>query len=137
MTHLGAHPALHDSLEQHGTDASDTIGGRLTRARAAEGLTTSQLARRVGIKTQTLHNWETDRTAPRSNRLAMLAGVLNVSPTWILVGLGEAPPEDEEAAMTDDRQGLLRLRQSIQTKIEELRQIIDEVDGMLEKHSGS
>ena len=131
------HPALHDSLEQHGTDASDTIGGRLTRARAAKGLTTSQLARRVGIKTQTLHNWETDRTAPRSNRLAMLAGVLNVSPTWILVGLGEAPTEDEEAGMTDDRQGLLRLRQSIQTKIEELRQIIDEVDGMLEKHSGS
>ena len=132
-----AHPALRESLEQIGMDETDTIGGRLTRARAAKGLTTAQLARRLGIKTQTLHNWETDRTAPRSNRLAMLAGVLNVSPTWILVGLGEAPTEDEDAGTTDDRQGLLRLRQSIQTKIEELRQIIDEVDGMLERHSGS
>jgi transcriptional regulator with XRE-family HTH domain len=54
-------------------------------------LTTSQLARRLGIKTETLHDWETDRSEPRSNRLLTLAGVLNVSPTWLLTGAGEAP----------------------------------------------
>ena len=132
-----AYPALDERPGEPGDDETDTIGGRLTRARAAEGLTTSQLARRVGVKTQTMHNWETDRTAPRSNRLAMLAGVLNVSPTWILVGRGEAPSDELEIGAADDRQGLIRLRRSIQAKIDELRQIVDEVDGILDKQAGS
>ena len=117
-------------------DANDTTGGRLTRAREAKGLSTSQLARRVGVKTMTLQNWETDRTAPRSNRLAMLAGLLDVSPTWILIGRGEAPLETEDVGAGEDRQQLLHLRQSIQTKVEELKQIVERVDSMLENRSG-
>ena len=116
-------------------DANDTTGGRLTRAREAKGLTTSQLARRVGVKTVTLQNWETDRTAPRSNRLAMLAGLLDVSPTWILIGRGEAPLEAEDGEAREDRQELLDLRRSIQTKVEELKQIVERVDSMLENRS--
>jgi transcriptional regulator with XRE-family HTH domain len=71
--------------------SADTLGGRIVYAREAQELTTSQLARRLGIKTETLHDWETDRSEPRSNRLLTLAGVLNVSPTWLLTGAGEAP----------------------------------------------
>ncbi len=69
----------------------DTMGGRINRAREAAGYSTAQLARRLGVKTQTLSMWETDRSAPRSNRLTMLAGLLNVSPGWLLVGRGQAP----------------------------------------------
>ncbi|MEM9999531.1 MAG: helix-turn-helix domain-containing protein [Pseudomonadota bacterium] len=69
----------------------DTMGGRIVAAREAMGHTTAQLARRLGIKSSTLQNWESDRAEPRSNKLFMLAGMLNVSPTWILTGRGESP----------------------------------------------
>jgi transcriptional regulator with XRE-family HTH domain len=71
-----------------------TIGGRIHRARQALDLTTAQLARRVGVTTATATSWETNRSQPRANRMAMLAGVLNVSPTWLIFGLGESPTDE-------------------------------------------
>ena len=133
---MGYPALLQQSDEDAAEDTSDTIGGRLVRARETTGLSASQLARRIGVKTKTLRNWEMDRTAPRSNRLTILAGILNVSPTWILVGRGEAPSEDDVSGAVESRQGLLYLRQSIQTKIEELKQIVEEVDGMLDRRPG-
>ena len=73
---------------------TDTIGGRIRRAREATGYSSAQLARRIGVKTTTVAGWEHDRAAPRTNRLTMLAGVLGVSPTWLLHGLGEAPARE-------------------------------------------
>jgi len=127
------YPALHFDDENSDYDSNDTIGGRIIRARDAVGLSTSQLARRLGVKTQTLHNWETDRTEPRANRLTMLAGVLNVSPTWILVGRGESPTESDGIERSDHSQrGLLKLRESIQSKIDELNRILRELDDRIE-----
>ena len=60
-----------------------SIGRRIVQARQAAGLTTAQLARRLGIRGATLSNWESDKSQPRANRMTMLAGVLNVSPTWL------------------------------------------------------
>ena len=71
-----------------------TIGGRIQRARQALDLTSAQLARRVGITTATATSWETNRSQPRANRLTMLAGVLNVSPTWLIFGLGDSPTDE-------------------------------------------
>ena len=71
-----------------------SVGGRINRAREASDLTTAQLARRIGITTATANSWETNRSQPRSNRLTMLAGVLNVSPTWLISGLGESPTDE-------------------------------------------
>lgn len=72
----------------------DTLGGRISRAREACGMTTAQLARRLGIKTATLQSWESDRSEPRANRLATIAGILNVSLTWLIHGIGDAPNDD-------------------------------------------
>ncbi len=72
----------------------DTLGGRISRARDACGMTTAQLARRLGIKTATLQSWESDRSEPRANRLATIAGILNVSLTWLIHGIGDAPNDD-------------------------------------------
>ena len=47
--------------------SADTLGGRIVHARELQDLTTAQLARRVGVKTATLHEWETDRSEPRSS----------------------------------------------------------------------
>jgi transcriptional regulator with XRE-family HTH domain len=85
-----------------------TFGDRLAGAREAAGLTQEALAQRLGVRLTTLQNWEDDLAEPRGNRLQMLAGMLNVSLTWLLTAEGdglEAPdaapspltPEAEEA----------------------------------------
>ena len=68
-----------------------SIGERITAARTCIQLSTAQLSRRLGVQTKTLSRWQHDISQPRSNRLAMLAGVLGVSPQWLLVGEGEGP----------------------------------------------
>lgn len=72
--------------------APSTLGQRIVSAREGMGLTTAQLARRMGIKTATLSSWEADRTEPRANRLATLAAMTNVSIIWLLSAEGEGPP---------------------------------------------
>ena len=69
----------------------DTIGGRLSAAREAAGKSVSQVARHLGVKSKTLADWENDRSEPRANRLVMLSGLLNVTPTWLLTGHGSGP----------------------------------------------
>lgn len=75
-----------------------TFGDRVAGAREAAGLSQKQLAKRLGIKLATLLAWENDLSEPRANKLQMLAGVLNVSLTWLLEGVGdgiEAPSDGE------------------------------------------
>ena len=63
-----------------------TLGGRIQWSREEAGLTTAQLARRAGVRTETMHNWECDRAEPRPSKLVTLAGVLGVSPAWLIGG---------------------------------------------------
>jgi len=71
------------------SDQAATFGDRIAAAREAMGMSQAQLARRMGIKTATLKNWEDDRSEPRANKLQMLAGVLNASIIWLMSGEGE------------------------------------------------
>ncbi len=73
------------------TDDAATLGDRLTLSREAAGLDLGQLAERIGVRPQTVRNWEEDRAEPRSNRLQMLAGMLDVSLVWLISGLGPGP----------------------------------------------
>ncbi|MCL5778530.1 helix-turn-helix domain-containing protein [Limibaculum sp. FT325] len=74
------------------TDNSATFGDRLAVAREAQGMTPAQLARRLGVRQDTLEAWEADRSEPRANRLQMLAGLLNVSLVWLMTGEGPGGP---------------------------------------------
>ena len=74
-------------------DISDIIlSTRIINAREASGFSQSQLALRMGIKKTTLAKWETGHTSPRANKLAELAGVLNVPVLWLIAG-AESPAE--------------------------------------------
>ncbi len=73
---------------------SDTLGGRLSRTRDAAGVSLAAAARRVGVKKQTIVDWENDRAEPDVNRLTLLASVLAVSPMWLLHGVGDAPADE-------------------------------------------
>jgi transcriptional regulator with XRE-family HTH domain len=76
--------------------AEDTLGGRIVHARETAGLSTAELASRLGVTEETMANWENDRAEPRSNKLNTLAGLLGVSPTWLLAGRGAAPAGNTE-----------------------------------------
>lgn len=54
-------------------------GDRIAKARAAKGMSQSELARALGVKPQAVQAWESGRTAPRSSRLQQVAQLLNVS----------------------------------------------------------
>ena len=108
-------------------DRGDTLGGRIVTAREAQSLSTAQLARRMGISTATMHDWEADRAEPRSNRLITLAGVLNVSPSWLLTGLGERPTDSLSATELE------KLRHSIERIRDQASLIVAELDELEER----
>ena len=86
----------------YGPDAA-TFGDRVAGARQVAGLTQEELAERLGVRLDTITAWEEDRDEPRSNKLSMLSGVLNVSLPWLLTGTGgpgvDAPAEEGELAL--------------------------------------
>jgi len=86
-----------------------TLGGRIAFARARTELSTAQLARRLGVKTRTLANWERGETVPRTNRLVMLAQFLSVAPAWLLEGEANYAPQ---AVALDIPQIKARLKQA-------------------------
>ncbi|WP_071798141.1 helix-turn-helix domain-containing protein [Natronohydrobacter thiooxidans] len=95
-----------------------TFGDRLTAAREAQGLSTSELARRLGVKLKTIQAWENDTSEPRANKLQMVAGLLNVSMRWLLTGEGEgvsepATPEEMEAGAKALLRDIQQMRQQM------------------------
>ncbi|MBX9454485.1 MAG: helix-turn-helix domain-containing protein [Mesorhizobium sp.] len=108
---------------------TDTLGGRLSRARDAVGLSAAQLARRIGVQSSTIQAWESDRSQPRANRLSMLAGVLNVSLSWLLYGVGTSPIEETGAELAESVAFQL-------DRLKRLHQETAEVIGQIERDLG-
>lgn len=130
--YLAADSSANDGSAIMSTSSSDyTLGERICKARDASDLSTAQLARRLGIKTATLQSWESDRSEPRSNKLVLLAGILNVSPTWLLVGRGTAPAA--ETPVTSDldamRTALDRIQRQAQALADDIAALQDRLDG--------
>lgn len=106
------------------TSESNTVGGRIIHAREAAGLSTAQLARRAGILTATLQAWELDRLLPRANQFVKLAGILNVSPTWLWVERGESPSDELTSTELENLQeSLSHLRGTLLTVIDGLERL--------------
>ncbi len=68
-----------------------TYGDRIAGAREQAGMSQEEFAERLGVKLETLKAWEEDLSEPRGNKLPRMAGLLNVSLSWLLVGEGEGP----------------------------------------------
>ena len=120
---------MDDTTDWYGPEAA-TFGDRLAAAREAAAMSQEDLARRLGVKLDTLRRWEEDLAEPRANRLNMVSGLLNVSMIWLITGEGEgvASP-DEDPLPSDIDRALVELR-SMQTQMK--RQA--EKMGKLEKH---
>ena len=74
--------------------SDDTLGGRLSMARDASGLSLADVANRIGVKRENLLAWEADRAEPRPSNLIDLAGILGVSPMWLMTGVGSGPIQE-------------------------------------------
>ncbi|MWD28025.1 helix-turn-helix domain-containing protein [Aquicoccus sp. SCR17] len=100
-----------ESVDWYGPDAA-TFGDRIAAAREHAGLSQAQLARRLGVRVDTVRAWEDDRSEPRANRLSMMAGLLSVSMMWLLNGEGDGlpAPGEEEEMPTDLKEALDELR---------------------------
>ena len=111
----------------------DTMGGRISAAREAAELTVAQAARRLGVKTSTLNNWENDRSEPRANRLTMLAGLLNVSPMWLITGRGEGVSEPdmplEVAHVKTALEQVMAQQALLAEAVERLKTAVSRMDG--------
>lgn len=84
------------------TPDMDTIGGRISRARDAAGLSVKEVAWQLGVKLATINAWESDRSLPGAHRLNRLAGMLSVSISWLLHGIGTAPTETSADQTVDN-----------------------------------
>jgi transcriptional regulator with XRE-family HTH domain len=98
------------------SEEAATFGDRLALARERQGLSQNQLARALGLRVQTIKNWEADRSEPRANKVQMLAGFLNVSMVWLMTGEGPGAPtgnghaEETPAGLHDALAELRHLR---------------------------
>ncbi len=108
----------------------DTLGGRISLAREAARLTMAQAARRLGVQTASWNAWECDRASPRSNRLTMMAGLLGVSPSWLLTGMGAGPLERPSSEVKE----LLRELRAASALAVSSQQRVDGLLARLEHH---
>ena len=79
-----------------------TFGDRLVAAREKSNLSQHDLAKRLGVKNSTIKSWENDNSEPRANRLSMLAGLLNVSITWLISAEGVGVEDPKKSYETPD-----------------------------------
>lgn len=66
------------------------VGERIKQARERASMTQSELARAVGVRPQSVQQWERGETDPRGKRMDAIAGALGVDKLWLLLG-AEAP----------------------------------------------
>ena len=88
-------------MDWYGPDKA-TFGDRLVAAREKSNLSQQDLAKRLGVKNSTIKSWENDNSEPRANRLSMLAGLLNVSITWLISAEGSGVEGPEKTYETPD-----------------------------------
>ncbi|MGB7285898.1 MAG: helix-turn-helix transcriptional regulator [Salaquimonas sp.] len=86
---MPSRPSIFDEIAD-----TDTLGSRISRAREANDVSIGEIAKTLGVKRSTIQGWENDSAAPRAHHLIRIAGMVGVSPTWLLGGIGEAPDVD-------------------------------------------
>lgn len=64
----------------------DTLGSRIKLSRQRAELSQVELARRIGVRSQTINQWESGAKAPSRQNFARLVQITGVSATWLLYG---------------------------------------------------
>ena len=78
-----------------------SIAERITAARERAGLTQTELARRLGIRPQSVQQWENGLSAPRARRLSEVAAALGVEESYFFHRHDEADVATEGEGVTE------------------------------------
>ena len=121
------------------------VGERIRNARIERGLTQAQLAKRLGVTSGAVGQWEIGRDLPRAERLADLAAALKLSVDVLLgirppvAALPDAPPPEELVLLAEARQLGVDLRRVVADArrrrwAEENRQALADANAFLDRH---
>ncbi len=99
------------------SDETATFGDRVAAAREYLSMSEEDLARRLGIKVETVNKWENDLAEPRANKLQMLSGILNVSLRWLLTGEGDELEGGGEAPIDQAVNDILREMRALRSEM--------------------
>lgn len=125
-TDLGDYLAARDQGTADDIDDSLVdIGARITEARELAGLTPEALGTQLGVTEETVVAWESGRLAARSNILVRVAGVLGVSLSWLVMGHGVSPSEDDPPELRELRQTLFEVRAQLQSLAHDLGRVAE------------
>ena len=112
------------------TDSNlNSLGERIAYARERTGLSTAQLARRLGVKSRTLANWERNETEPRANRLVMLAQLVGVAPAWFFEGQEDYAPDATTPGLAQIKEQLDLAKRTV----EHLTNIVETLETMIDR----
>ena len=122
------------SVNEYFANESSTFGDRIIAAREAVGLSQSELARKLGVQLKTVKKWEEDLSEPRANKLQMIAGLLNVSITWLIMvhGTGLEGPLEVNDLSADMNEILIELRHT-KSEFSRLTQQLDSLEKRLRR----
>lgn len=98
---------------------------RLRSAREAADLTQVQVAEKVGVDWATYQRWESAKTTPRPNKMALIAGALSVDVAHL-----QGSEEDTDTALE-------RLARITEDNARALREIRVVLDGLLEDRTSA
>jgi len=70
----------------------ETFGEKIRKCRKAKGLSQKKLADFLGIRYQSVQDWERDRTKPSTGKIPELCKIFDVTSTWLLSSGGAKYP---------------------------------------------
>lgn len=70
------------------------LGEKLRIARRAKGMTQLQLANMIGVKHNSVSDWENGKSKPGPDTIELLCGVLGVTPTYLVGSKSEGEYAD-------------------------------------------
>ncbi|AXV18189.1 transcriptional regulator (plasmid) [Neorhizobium sp. SOG26] len=88
---------MYDMSNERAFGQGDTLGGRISLARAAKGISVEDAANLNDVDPDVWTTWENDRDAPATHLLETVALTLDVSLLWLLDGRGFGPMWRREA----------------------------------------
>ena len=103
----------------------ETMADRIQRTREERKLTASELARKLGVTSTAVWNWEKNGRRPRHAVLSDLSKTLGVSAEWLLSGKSERDNADAEPGMA--------VKSSENGKTQTVAEIIENTRRQIEK----
>jgi len=99
------------------------IGARIAEARRLAGTSQAELGAHLGVTDATVAAWEEGRLATRSNVLVRVAGLLGVSLSWLVMGHGVSPADDDPPELRELQQTLLDVRAQLTSLADDLGRV--------------